>query len=396
MKSLLRRALSFKSISGEEAPFTRFLADWARGQGFDTDLFETSEADVQKYPQGQARHLPLLGRPTLVIRLRGTGNGRSLLFNAHSDVVPAPSPEQWRVSPWSGEEVDGKIYGRGACDVKGPLVGALWAMLNLKKSPQPLAGDVFLELIPGEEDCVGLGTLTSLLRGHRADAAIILEPTESLPRLASRGGLRFEITTSGQSVHGTVKWLGADAIQHMRMILDALAAMEERFNDRAANSLFAPYPIARPITVDKIHGGDWQGMVADHCTCGGYFELLPSDDLEEWKGQFTHGLHQLLPADTTVQVDFPEQYTGHLTDPADPLSVAAQQAVQKMDIPFTTWSAFNSGCEAGLRWSLQKTPTLVWGPGSLAQAHSVDEFVEWREVEAVAAMFTNLARTWCQ
>jgi acetylornithine deacetylase len=250
MHSLLPRFIQIESISGKEAEFARFVQNWAVRQGFETDLWETHETQVADYPQGRARHLPLAGRPTLVIRLPGQGDGPSLLFNAHSDVVAAPGPSLWRYGPWSGQEADGRIYGRGACDVKGPLISALWAMLAIKHGGTVLPGDLLLELVPGEEDCVGLGTLTSLLRGHQADGMVVLEPTENIPCRASRGGLRFELTCSGQAVHGTVKWLGRDAIQSARASLDALDKLEKRWNDKSADPLFAPFPLARPITVD--------------------------------------------------------------------------------------------------------------------------------------------------
>ena len=154
-----------------------------------------------------------------------------------------------------------EIYmGRGACDTKGALVSALWSMYVISISiPENDRGDIFLELIPGEEDCVGLGTLGCISRGYKADASIILEPTESLPRCASRGGLRFRITAHGKAIHGTVKWLGTDSIKSIRKILNTIDQLENRWNDRKADPLFDSYPIARPVTIDKVEGGAMAG-----------------------------------------------------------------------------------------------------------------------------------------
>jgi acetylornithine deacetylase len=342
-----------------------------------------------------------------VITQRGTGGGRSLLFNAHADVVAAPEPEQWRFGPFEGIEADGRFWGRGACDVKGPLVAALGAMLSLKNTRLP--GDMSLELIPGEEDCVGLGTLTSLHRGHRADGVIVLEPTENLPRCASRGGCRFEITCLGTAVHGTVKWLGDDAILTMRHVLAALDQMQADWNDRQADPLFSAYPVARPITVDSVHGGQWQGMVCDRCTCCGYLELLPADDLDDWQSRFRQKLLEILANSgkdlRRITVGFSEVYGGHRTDPAHAICQIAETTAVSLNpnltrqAPecgrWTSWSGFNSGCEAGLRASMQQTPTLVWGPGSLDQAHAVDEYIEWAAVERAAVLFADFAQRWC-
>jgi acetylornithine deacetylase len=410
LRDLLTRSLRFPSISGHEGPFTLFIADWASKAGFDVDLWYSNETELAQYPLAHAKHIPLEGRPTAVITHRGapsgTANGRSLMFNAHTDVVAAPEPGRWRVEPFAGQESEGRIYGRGACDVKGPLVASLGAMLALKHTyPNGLPASVSLELVPGEEDCVGLGTLTSLHRGHRADGLVVLEPTENQPRCASRGGCRFEITCRGTAVHGTVKWLGQDAIQAMRSVLAALEKLESDWNDRQADPLFVAYPLARPITVDSLHGGQWQGMVCDHCTCAGYLELLPNDDLSEMQVRFRRDLLAILAGSgkdlAGVNVAFSEVYGGHRTDPGHPLCVLAETTAKSSghggpeSERWAGWSGFNSGCEAGLRASIQQTPTLVWGPGSLAQAHAVDEFIEWAAVERSARLFADFAQRWC-
>lgn len=402
MRRLLGEALRFPSVSGKEIEFVRFFEGWARGNQFETDCWETDETEIAPFPQARQRHVPLKGRPTLVIRLPGLGRGRSLLFNAHSDVVSAGDESRWRLDPWSGVEEQGRFYGRGACDVKGPLISALWAMRAVQSNyPEGLPGDLILELIPGEEDCVGLGTLTSVLRGHRADGVIVLEPTDNAPCCASRGGCRFEITCRGLAVHGTLKWLGIDSISLMRRVLDALSLLEVRWNDREADPLFRSYPIARPVTVDSVNGGQWQGMVCDHCSCGGYLELLPGDDIGVWKRRFEEELRFQLrlvfPNPAALTLTFAEEYQGHRMAETHPFSVTASKAMDGSwsgKAPPPRLSAFNSGCEAGLRANLQQTPTLVWGPGSLAQAHAIDESIHFSEVKQGAKLFAEFAMLW--
>ena len=401
MRSLLADLLRTPSVSGSEGPLTRLVADRLAAAGLRCDLWQSTEADVAGHAVG--RHLPLDGRPTLVATLPGTGGGRSLLFNAHADVVAAPQPERWTHPPFAGVDVDGVLHGRGACDVKGPLVTAVWALLAMRDAPP--AGDVSIELVPGEEDCVTLGTLTSVARGHTADGAVVLEPTECLPRNASRPGVRFEIACGGVAVHGTVKWLGRDAIQLAVAVCGVLRRFEAAINDRSADPLFAPYPFARPVTVDTVRGGTWQGMVADHCLVAGYLELLPADEPIDWQRRLVDAVlagvaDQGWPGGN-VAVTFPEVYSGHCTDQGNPLCTSAVAAVEDADDrPDNTagrwrgWSAFNSGCEAGLRANLLGTPTLVWGPGSLARAHAIDESIAWAEVRTVAGQFVRLIRSW--
>ena len=402
MRLLLQDCIRIPSVSGKEASFVQFIEQWARREGLVTDIWETSEVSLGQTPWPMDKHIPLAGRPTLVIRLPGQGGGPNLLFNAHADVVGAPEPDTWQFGPWSAHEHNGRIYGRGACDVKGPLVSALWAMKALQQAQLPeMKGDILLELIPGEEDCVGLGTLTSHCRGYRADGVIILEPTENLPRCASRAGCRFEILVRGRAVHGTVKWLGKDAIQTMHNVLGAVSRLEQRWNTSDADTLFMFYPILRPMSVDFIHGGRWQGMVCDLCTCAGYLELLPEDNLEQCKQRFADEIiAEVMRTDNLakgeIEVRFSEQYPGHSTDPEHPLCRVAEDVIRshiRPPRPFM-WAGFNSGCEAGLRFAMDRTPTLVWGPGTLAEAHAVDESVAFEDVQQVALMFSSVCQRW--
>ncbi len=405
-RNLLGNALRIPSVSGSEGAFTRFIADHLLDAGLDIDLWEIDESLLRNYPVSSAKHLPLAGRPTLLAKLKGTGGGKSLIFNAHADVVAAPHPERWTSDPWSGVQRDGRFFGRGACDVKGPLVSAIWALLAVKQVfPAGLAGDLLLELVPGEEDCVTLGTLTSVVRGHTADACIVLEPTESLPRNASRPGCRFEISCAGRSVHGTVKWLGVDAINVARAVLDSLEAIEKNWNQLPSDPYFYEYPIARPITVDTVVGGEWQGMICDDCRVAGYLELFPGDEPESWLRRLNTELQASLKSlgfnEAAATMTCVEAYAGHRLDSSSSLCLSANRAIDSVPpasenapASWTGWAGFNSGCEAGLRAGLLGTPTLVWGPGSLAQAHAVDEFVDFTEVRTVARMFTRLIADW--
>lgn len=398
MCEFLTKAIRFPSISGNESAFVHFVADWARDRGFETDLWQAQEAELLARWPVASKHLPLRGRPTLVVRLPGKADGPSLAFNAHSDVVAAEEPSKWTHGPWAGALRDGYVFGRGACDTKGPLTSALLAMEVLKTLPAEARGDIYLELIPGEEDCVGLGTLTSVARGYKPDGLIVLEPTECQPRCASRGGSRFEIICTGKSIHGTVKWQGIDAIAMLRDALACLERMEQIFSDSLSEILFSNYPLQRPITVDVVNGGRWQGMICDWAKCAGYFEYLPQDDTEHWQGLFVDQLHRGMIArghrPEHINIRFVESYQGHMLAPEHPLAASAAEAVARSAVTPARWQAFNSGCEAGVRATLFSTPTLVWGPGSLVHAHAVDERVEWAQVERVAEMFVHTALLW--
>ncbi len=401
--SFLQGAVAIPSISGQEKPLVEYVAAWCEEQGFKIDLFQTDEKQLADHALAARKHIPLANRPTLVVSLDGSAPGATIMFNAHSDVVRPGDCTQWSHLPWSGDIVDGRLFGRGACDAKGALAAGLGAMLWIKqKHGSDFSGRIALELIPGEEDCVDLGTLTSIHRGYRADAAIVLEPTDSVPRCAARGGLRFEIIAAGEAVHGTVKWLGRDAIAMLRSVLSALDKLETRFSREDTDELFAFYPLMRPITVDHIAGGTWQGMVCDRALCSGYFELCPGDNVEVWARHFTASLQSLLRsegiASEHIGVAFPEQYNGFRTEQTSSICKAAARVLESVDASWADapagaapWRGFNSGCEGGLRAAMHATPTLVWGPGSLDQAHRCDEYVSVHDVLKCSRMMAEVA-----
>lgn len=394
MITLLSDSIKIRSVSGNEGEFVRFLGDWASRQGFSVDFFDLVPKETERYFITPPRHLPLEGRPALVIGFKGAEKGRTLVFNAHSDTVSAGEEHDWTMDPFSGKIKGDRIYGRGACDDKGPLISALWAMVALRDCPDiALRGDLLIEIVPGEEDCVGVGTLGCIDHGYTADASIILEPTGGIPRNASRGGLRFKVSCRGKSIHGTVKWLEKDAIRLVRRVLDALDEMEKKWSAFEADPLFSGYPIGRPITVDKVQGGKWQGMVCDFCSCEGYFELLPGDDLREWQKRFVAELRTLVD-DDGIEVEFSENYRGHSTDSSCGLCSTIEQVMRERTTGWSGWSAFNSGCESGVRPLLNGTPTVVWGPGSVEHAHAPDEYIDSKEMELCAELFAMSAKSW--
>lgn len=389
---LLRNCVKTGSISGREKNLVLLLNQWAANFGFETDLFEISEYNKNAF-LWEPKHLPLDGRPVLVISLPKSKNpsAKTLAFNAHSDTVSEGESAAWTMDPFSGH-FDGKdLFGLGSCDTKGPLVSALWAMFVINKMhPEGIDGNIFLEVVPGEEDCVGVGTLGSVARGYSADAMIVLEPTDSYPCCASRGGLRFAVEAKGRAIHGTVRWLGRDAILSMRRVLSAIDELQDEWNN-SSSSLFSEFPYARPMAVDKISGGKWQGMVCDRCRCEGYLETLPEDDLMKIKERFERELTAKLP-DDEIELHFTENYSGHYTSPENPLCEAAKDAFESVNSsPMSRWKAFNAGCESGIRAKLSGTPTLVWGPGKVEHAHSPDEKVNFDSVRKCAEMFVITA-----
>ena len=138
------------------------------------------------------------GRPNQVVFFKGHGDGRSLALNGHTDVVPV-DPAPWTYGdPWSGEYVDGRVYGRGSVDMKGGVACGMIVMDSLLKCDIKLKGDLHMQFVVDEENG-GNGTLDAIMRGYRGDATIFLEPTSpNFLVISSRGAQFFRIIVPGK------------------------------------------------------------------------------------------------------------------------------------------------------------------------------------------------------
>ena len=129
---------------------------------------------------------------------------KRFVFNGHIDVVPEGDHANWKYDPWGAELVDGRIYGRGACDMKSGLMAALYAIKAIMDADIPINGSLMIQSVIGEEDG-GIGTFASLLRGHAGDAAIVCEPTRLNLIPAQAGALTFTVKVHGKSAHASVR-----------------------------------------------------------------------------------------------------------------------------------------------------------------------------------------------
>lgn len=162
------------------------------------DRWEATAGEVAPYVEHVGEQTRYEGRPNVVGTRAGRGGGRSLLLPAHVDTVGNGDPEAWTHGPLSGEVVGDLVYGRGSCDMKGGLATYLAALDALEVLGVSLLGDVSVAATVGEEDGV-LGALSAVLRGHRADAALISEPTRLRPVPAQGGSLVFRLTVKPAS-----------------------------------------------------------------------------------------------------------------------------------------------------------------------------------------------------
>jgi acetylornithine deacetylase len=200
------------------------------------------EAEIATYTAASLRgigletavHEPEPGRPSVVGVLRGSGGGRSLMLNAHYDTVGV----EGMVEPFSGAVRNGRLYGRGAYDMKGSLAAGMAAAKALVDSGTLLAGDLLVAAV-ADEEYASLGT-ADLVKRYKVDAAIVTEPTELDICLAHKGFIWLEVETLGRAAHGSRFDLGIDANMRMGRFLAELDKLEKALLARAGHPLAGP------------------------------------------------------------------------------------------------------------------------------------------------------------
>ena len=389
----LRTSIGFPSTPGNEQE----LVCWVEKQ------FEQLGVEVRRAPLSETLRTdedyssPLAGirydgRFNLRLRLPGNGTGRKLLLNSHVDVVPA-SPGQ--ACAWKAVERDGAVYGRGACDAKGQVATIYLVLAALKKFNVPLAGDLIVHLV-NEEENGGNGTLAMIRRGEEADGCIVLEPTGGRICTSVRGAVWFRAVCEGRAGHsgGSDGAVGALAIARKTMDL-----LEQYHHELLAASrgmaLFDRYENPMPINFGRCSAGDWPATVPSHAIVEGVLGFLPNRTCRQVMDEIRAALTQCgEPVKSRVRMEFPYRHDSHVCELQQPLVVEMQACLRRWNLPDEA-EAMVASCDSWYYHNQLGIPTIVFGPGSLADAHGRDEHIAVGEVATAGCVLTECAVKWC-
>lgn len=329
----------------------------------------------------------------IVARLDGDIDAGLLLFEAHQDTVPV---DGMTIDPWDPQVRDGRVYGRGSCDIKGGMACMLTALVRLAEEKPPGMPTLVMACSANEEfGTAGAGLIPKLWQGpdaflpRRPDAAIVAEPTMLNVVVAHKGTVRWHCHTSGVAAHSSAPEKGDNAVYRMAEVLQVL-------DDYARNELpqYGSHRLlgSPTLSVGLISGGISVNTVPDRCTIEIDRRLLPGDDAEAaWRhaADFVQGR---LGADFPVQHDRPYQASTGLSDTGN--SALAEELLatirdcghdcQSIGVPFGTDApAFAA---AGV-------PTVVFGPGDIQQAHTVDEWIAIDQLHWATEVLYRFARS---
>jgi acetylornithine deacetylase len=397
---LLQKLVQARSTQGNEQLAQTIVIEALRDIGLKVDIWEPDGNELVKHPYFSSSRTKFNGSLNVVGILKGTGEGRSLILNGHIDVVPEGDLEQWEHDPYSGEIFDGKLFGRGATDMKGGNVALLLALSALRALGIPLKGDVFFQSVI-EEESGGAGTLAAILRGYKADAALIPEPTNMKIFPKQQGSMWFRIHVKGRSAHGGTRYEGVSAIEKSLLVVDHIHELEKRRNERITDPLYSKIPIPIPINIGKINGGDWPSSVADYVSLEGRIGVSPEESLEEAKREMEGWIAKLKELDPWFeqQPAILEWFGARWVPGAIELE---HELVEKLsasyedvlgEVPVIEASPW--GTDGGLLTKVGTTPTIVFGPGVTEKAHFPNEYIELDKVFEAAEIIALTIVEWC-
>jgi acetylornithine deacetylase len=318
------------------------------------------------------------GRTSAVGRLRGTGVGRSLMLNGHLDTVGVEGMEQ----PFTPRIEDGRLYGRGAYDMKGSLAACLAAVRALVDSGTRLAGELIVAAVADEEDA-SLGTADVVARGP-TDGAIVTEPTELALGLAHKGFAWFEVESRGRAAHGSRWDLGIDANLRMGRVLTEIADLERELRGRPRHAIVGP----PSLHVGLIQGGTGPSTYAARSAASVERRTLPGETDETVAAEIRAAIDRARSADPSIQATLTrklvrppfEARTGDLVAAVEnAAAVVLGRPPERVGLPFWTDAALCAA--AGIE-------TVVFGPIG-AGAH---ETIEWVDLDSCARVAEVLAR----
>ncbi|SEF07880.1 acetylornithine deacetylase [Rhizobiales bacterium GAS188] len=353
---------------GREAELADFLRDLTAAEGF--------EVTLQEYKPG---------RVNLVARL-ANGAGPTFALNTHMDVVPAG--DGWSSDPFTLREADGRLYGRGACDCKGPLAAMVESLRMLAADRDAWSGTL-LGVFVADEEIASEGAKFYAATRPRIDYAIVGEPTSNATFTAHKGSLRPVVRVHGISAHSGTPHLGENAIYRAGQLLDLIREHHEGVVRHRSHPLVGE----ASLTVTRISGGHADNVLPGSCDLLLDRRMIPGEDEDAAKAEIAALLgiaHERFGLRAEI-VDY-RATTGGATETAldEPIVQASLAACRAHGTSNPGPFGFQGACDL-VHFSGIGAKGIVIGPGALAMAHKPDEFVPVDELVAASLIYRDVA-----
>jgi len=387
------------SVTGGEDVAQDWMVKALEDLGGEIDAWRMDVEALKGQPGFPGARL-LTSRQNVVATFAGTGTGPTLVLNGHIDTVSAGDETRWAHPPFSAELVKGRLYGRGAADMKGGLTAILGAVRAIRRARLSLRGAVEVQSVVGEEDG-GLGAFAVLSRGHTGDAVIVCEPTELAIVPAHAGVTLFRITVPGRAAHGCVRAEGVSALEKFLPIHTALKDLEAERNRKLRHPLYEGMALPWPLSIGIVQAGIWPAIVPERLIAEGRIGVALGERIEDVRGQVEEAVHRAA-ADDPWLVEHPPTvewiggvWQGTETSPAHPLVRTLTQAVGETTGRTPSVRGATYGSDLRLFTNDFGVPGVLFGPGDIRQAHFTDESIAIAEVEAAALALSVTIAEFC-
>ncbi len=404
MVETTRQLVRIPSVVGQEAKAQAYVKNLFSRERLRTVEFEPDFSKISQHPAycgWKEESSAYVGRPNIIGFWDGDPKAKSLILNGHIDTVSPEPVSQWRHDPFGAEIVDGKMYGRGANDMKSGIVAALFAIRAIREAGFKPTGSVQLQSVIEEEAGGGGGTLACLIEGYTADAFVAVEPTRNCVRIANAGILYFRVSCEGSTAHAGNAHLGVNAISKMSKITDALFALDEKRGREVRYPLFEKGSFGRAcnLSLGTIRGGDWPSTVCGWASVEGRLSFVPGESMQEVKQNVEHTIAQVAESDAWLREHRPKvEWFGWRCEPwEEHPDQPFVKMLQRAALDATGEQAEITGRASGVD---SRFPHLFGFPGvcygtSGGQNHGVDEYTEVGKLLGCARALALLTLRWC-
>jgi acetylornithine deacetylase len=393
--------VAIPSTRGAEGPCQDMIGDLLRQRGYEVDDWHIDVEDLKDLRGfGPIEHDFSRARTVVGSYRPASNTGKSLILQGHCDVVPTGPLEMWDTPPFSPVVKNGRMYGRGACDMKSGTIGALYALDAIKAARlKPTARIHFQSVI--EEESTGVGALSTLQRGYRADCCFIPEPTSGAMVRAQVGVIWFRLKVRGFPVHVFEAGSGSNAITAAYHLIHALEKLEAEWNKRAeTDPRFKT--VAHPINFNPgiIKGGDWASSVPAWCDVDCRIAILPGWSVADHQAEILACVAAAARDHRFLSNNPPQvQWSGFLSegyelkDSAAPEAAfgKAHEAVYGGAVPDLVFTALTDTRFYGVNYNI---PSLCFGASGAAM-HGFNECVDLDSLRQSTKVTALFIAEWC-
>jgi acetylornithine deacetylase len=414
---LVRSLVGFDTVSVDLAPGSEhceneelelqgFVADRLGALGAEIDQFEPDAETLRDHPMMPPWH-HWKRRPITVATVGGAGGGRSLIINGHIDVVSPGDLDRWTTPPFAADVRDGRVYGRGAVDMKGGIASAIFALEALSANGVKLSGDLIVEIVPDEETCA-MGTVAAIERGYRADAGLVPEPTTLNFWIATRGLLHGSVVVPGRSAHAEMNqpaWRQGGGVNAIEKSVPVLRAFSELSSDWAMRASKKHPLLGRPgVQPTIVHGGAFISNVPESCEIHLNATYLPADADADGYGSVPREEILRAVGGATANDDWLTEHPPAWTwatdyppseiDPGEDIIAVTREAAALVGVE-ARCEGIDTTYDGALLTRLAGVPSPAFGPGDLGRAHAPDEWVGVDELIRGARVYARALCGWC-